>query len=130
MDDRDKFKILRVVLFLIPIIIMFIMSFFFGKQKAAAHFFRFRSSLRLIIFAIIFIALAIWTFYVIVFDKNEKDKKNIKIDLFMTLIFFIIFLVVFIYWRWSMNLSNNKAAGVQYINTSLNAVKTSRNMFR
>ena len=66
----------------------------------------------------------------ILFDKKDEDRKYIKTDLFVTLIFFIILVFVFLYWRWTMSLSNNKASGMQYLNTTLNGIRTTRNMFR
>jgi len=130
MNVRDSTKIIRVVFFLIPLIVMLILSAFIGKTKAAAHHFRFKSTLKLILFSIIFISIFSWTGYVILFDKKEEDRKHIKTDLVATFIFFIILVFVFLYWRWTMNLSNNKAAGMQYINTTLNGITTTRNMFR
>ena len=130
MDARDSTKIIRVVFFLIPLIIMLILSTFVGKTKAVAHYFRFKSTIRLILFSIFFISIFSWTVYVILFDKKDEDRKYIKTDLFVTLIFFIILVFVFLYWRWTMSLSNNKASGMQYLNTTLNGIRTTRNMFR
>ena len=45
MSNSTTYKIFRVFLFLIPIIIMIIMSFFYGKQGAAARFFRFKTTI-------------------------------------------------------------------------------------
>ena len=130
MDKRDIVKIIRVGLFFIPLIIMVILSRFVGKKKAAAHFFRFRSSVKLLIVSIIFISFFSWTTYVILFDKNEEDRSHIKGDILVTSVFFIILVFVFLYWKWSMEISNNKASGMQLINTTLSGARTTRNMFR
>ena len=106
------------------------MSFFYGKQGAAARFFRFKTTIRFIIFTVIFLAILFWTLYTIFFDKDEKDKKYIKTDIVITIVFFILFIISFLYWRWSLSISNNTASKMQLLNTSLNAAKTTRNMLR
>ena len=69
-------------------------------------------------------------FYVWTFDKNEKDKKYIKTDLVVTLVFFIILLVYIYWWKYIKKLSNNTVSKFQYISTTTNALETGRNMFR
>ena len=130
MSNSNAYKIFRVFLFLIPIIIMIIMSFFFGKQGAAARFFRFKTTIRFIIFTLVFLAALFWTLYTIFFSKDENDKKYIKTDIVITIFLFFIFIISLLYWRWSLSISNNTASKMQYLNTTLNAARTTRNMIR
>ena len=126
---NDLYKIFRFILFLIPLGIMFIMSFFIGKKKAAAKYYRFKMGFGLFIFFVIFICMFLWTLYVLTIDKDKKDKDYIKIDLVVTLVFFIILLVYIYWWKYINKLSNNTVSRFQLLNTTTNALRTGRNMF-
>ena len=127
---NDAYKIFRFILFLIPIVVIVIMSFFMDKKKAAAKYYRFKTSFGLFIFIILFSCMLLWTFYVLTIDKDKKDKDYIKVDVVITFIL-LIFLLLFIYrWRYINKLSNNTVSKFQYLNTTTNALRTVRNMFR
>ena len=118
------------ILFLIPIGFIVIMSFFMGKKRAAAKYYRFKTGFGLFIFIIIFLCMIMWILYILTIDKNKKDKEYIKSDLVITLVLFIILILYIYWWRYINKLSNNTVSKFQYLNTTTNAFRTGVNMFR
>ena len=124
-------KIIRVILFLIPILIITVMSSFMGKEKAAARYYRFNITFAFLFYIFIFIVLSILTLkYIFKQNKNEKEKKTLTYDLLGALFFLVFSIIFFFVWKYNMKLSNSNAAKIQVTRTTLNAASTTRNLLR
>jgi len=124
-------KIIRVILFLIPILIITVMSSFMGKEKAAARYYRFKITFAFLFYIVIFIVLSILTLkYIFKQNKNEKEKKTLTYDLLGALFFLVFSIFFFFVWKYNMRLSNSNAAKIQVTRTTLNAASTTRTLLR
>ena len=111
-------KVGRFIFFLLPIAIILVMSFFMGKDRAAAQYYRYTSLLRVIVLVVLVVGFAAYLIHTMYADRDDKNRPHaIGTDLIILAVLLIVVLLA-IGWTYFVfyKVSNKTAARVEYLN--------------
>lgn len=125
-------KIVSFAVFLIPIVIIVVLSLVMGdKTRAAAQFYRYWGLIITVVFGIVLVAFGWYTFSSY---SNSNNNQQQQADNRVKLVILAVLTVVFMFRIWwtyfVFSAKNSTVAGIQYVSTTASAMQTARKMVR
>lgn len=125
-------KIVSFAVFLIPIVIIVVLSLAMGdKTRAAAQFYRYWGLIITVVFGIVLVAFGWYTFSSYnSSNNNPQQQTENRIRLVILAVLTVVFMFR-IWWTYFVfNVKNSTVAGIQYVSTTASAMQTARKMVR